>query len=205
MAYPKIFAIRYLVALGLCWGLLTASVQASDPLGDEPGDQYLLGMLFQGEDGAGQARHKAIHWYRQAVQRGNPRMQYAVAMWLVRRTSNPATLTRAADLLAAAARHGLAEAQFEYANWLTAGVLIPADLVKASSYYRKAAEAGHQESRCRLCRIYSQIPSLKHLQSTERHCEICAGSSRQPAPDDPTGLMPPARYSWCEIAASVTG
>ena len=96
MAYPKIFAIRYLVALGLCWGLLTASVQASDPLGDEPGDQYLLGMLFQGEDGAGQARHKAIHWYRQAVQRGNPRMQYAVAMWLVRRTSNPATLTPAA-------------------------------------------------------------------------------------------------------------
>jgi len=139
----------------------------------------------------------------EAGDRGDPRARYALALRLVKQSSDPGIVDRAVALLEQAARQGLPEAQFEYANWLAAGTLVPGDLVKASSYYRKAAEAGHQESRCRLCRIYSQIPSLKYLRSTERHCEVCAGAFRQPAPDDPAGLMPPARYSGCGANAAV--
>ena len=102
-----------------------------------------------------QAAERALAFFREAAEAGNPPAQNALGVSYLAGIGVQKNVEQGLVWLNKSAAHNYADAQFKLASLYIRGDVVPADTAKALDFARKAAEQGHTEAQYNLGTIYA--------------------------------------------------
>jgi TPR repeat protein len=128
------------------------------PKSDYPAQEIYergLAELKGAEDSDRKAGERALGFFREAAEAGNPPAQHALGVSYLAGIGVKKNIEQGLVWLNKSAAQGYANAQFKLASLYIRGDVVPTDMAKALDFAQKAADQGHAEAQYNLGTMYA--------------------------------------------------